>query len=296
LLTAALVNTLAFQPTSSCVVEAEMEEITMFLRRSVNGYIGGLVIAVISCATGCGTQGQPSQTNPSTSNDKSSFVTEKAVETGKQPPDFSLSPDEIAEAAKQPDAAGKFHGKNIEVKGEIAFFGWQGSDQPYIRLKEKSKKHSLTCMTKDARPWAGLTIGQQVTLHGKWPQFGVGLMECVIAEKGKEVPHDLRAEELVKEYATDKEMTQKKYVDIGFFIIDGEVLKKETVPNNVAILKGDGKVVVQCTFSGLTAQVKECMDSVKVGERVRVQAGWDFQLLKDEFVPVSSQIVLGKAK
>src|SRR5262249_41158228 len=78
-------------------------------------------------------------------------------------------------------------------------------------------------------PWASVSRGQKVKVHGKWHAPGSSefpaLADCTVVDKGTFTTPVFTAEDLVRAYAADMDAFSTKY-DNQDLIVTGEVDKR----------------------------------------------------------------------
>jgi hypothetical protein len=129
------------------------------------------------------------------------------------------------------------------------------------------------CGTADEEPWARVVPGQKVKLKGRMPQdaFLLAINDCVWVEVGPSEAIVINAEQLGKEYAADREATNKKY-DGKWLRLKGEIVSKEVNSAGAPryILKTANNVKVGLSFPASAREDFPILRSWRPGRQVEV--------------------------
>jgi hypothetical protein len=188
--------------------------------------------------------------------------------------DFVLSSKDLdGEYQKDGGAAdAKYKGKQIEVTGKLKQFRRLPSGSISVFLEGTTS--DVQCFTEDKEPWRKVLTGQTVTLRGAWPEkmFGLTLVDCRIITVTGDPPPTLTANELAKEYGSDKSGTDRKYRDDHRILLTGEIGAIEPRADKSArvFVKTDvSGVKVRCDFGESQSDQAE-LARLRVGQTIKI--------------------------
>lgn len=184
-----------------------------------------------------------------------------------------VEPEAFAAEVKKDEkaAAQKYKGKTIEMSGRVAGVARGFGGDVFISLpSETAGILGVSCFLKDKNVFGKVVKGQEVTVRGRYPEFQIGtqIAGCVVVQKGPNPALTYTAEQMAREWATDKAAAVKKWRDKPI-IVSGEVVdtKDHDVGTTSVFLRaGDGKRV-DC---GFTAFEKDLAGKYKKGEKATI--------------------------
>jgi hypothetical protein len=127
----------------------------------------------------------------------------------------------------------------------------------------------VRCMMVEAEPWAKVAKGSTVKIKGKASGADAeALYGCAFVEVGQNPAIVVKAEDLAREFAANKDEAAKKY-DGKPLIVDGEVVSSgpEERKFERVVLKGDGQTSLSCRFA-VTHEKKPPM--LTPGQRIKL--------------------------
>ncbi|QDV18346.1 tRNA_anti-like protein [Gimesia panareensis] len=183
------------------------------------------------------------------------------------PEKYSLTATEYFDAYQQDKEAArkKFEGQQIRLTGKVkklqrTFLGsplikLYGTDDPKLMQDQFSNEVSIHFPLKSVvSPWTHIGLDQEITVEGIGDDSPAALDDCHITEvKGAFKPDYLAAEELLKEFTTDPDATDKKW-EYRWLYLTGTIKSVDVNRNQVelgtkqkrtALLKTDDKFDLQ---------------------------------------------------
>jgi hypothetical protein len=188
----------------------------------------------------------------------------KPADIAEGQPDFVLTAEEFAkEWETSPKAAWeKYKGRIVELSG-VVHSVWYG----LITLDSGADhRETVSCFTVDKEPFASVSGGQTVKIKGTCvPQLGQCQFHgCVIMQTGPAVVLVVKSADLGKEFDTDAEVAEKKYVK-KYLIVSGPV-EETSEKDGWFDLAGAG-VRIRCGYAPIDAHR---FASAKKGQTVKV--------------------------
>jgi hypothetical protein len=205
-------------------------------------------------------------------------------DVGDAKPDFTLTAKEFGGEYKKDKKSfeTKYKGKVVELKGVVRKVGRDpfGSTEARLYLEEA---FDIVCSTADKNPWRRALPGQKIRLKGRVPKWKIAnrgvLFGCVISDVSGPPPPTLTADELGKQYGTDRAGTSGKY-NGKFIILTGETAKVEKggILSTAVVFKTMGKPQVSALFFGFAHKA----DALKSGDKIKVLGEYGRNTSPDE--------------
>lgn len=203
--------------------------------RCAFGVLGILTLLAVGCsgAKNDDKKAQDGKADAKKSEDKTSdggVVKDNGGGSGKDTkPDVTTTAKELAaDFKKDPNTMAQKYKGLIELSGTVQTIARVHSDGNYSIVLEGGEDSGVECYVKDEKPWKSALPGQKVKIRGKWAgyTFVERLHECKIVESTGMGPPTLKAAELSKAWASDKEGTDNKYKKKKL-ILEGEITTAE---------------------------------------------------------------------
>jgi hypothetical protein len=239
----------------------------------------GIGVAIIVLLAGCGkapdaAPAPAAGADKAVKSDKTAPVKappSKEEATAAAEPAFKLTSDAWhAEWKKDTAAARTKYGKKvIQLDGTVEVVMPDGHGKYGLVRLNAGDNITVLCNTLDREPWWKVSAGSKVTIKGTASADAKegDLLDCIIVKADKNPAPTVKATQISKELAGNKDEARDKYDD-NWVILEGELL--ETKPaNNQLVIKGEGPAKIVCTFSA-NAIDKERMDALKAGQTVKV--------------------------
>jgi hypothetical protein len=181
--------------------------------------------------------------------------------------DFTLTAQQFLDECKKDRTAAdkKYKGKIIELSGVVGDFATTPTKDAIVWLKVE-KAPGLMCNVRDKEPWTKVVPGQEVKVRGQYLSFGPGLANGIIVATGPNPLILIWAEDLAKQYATDRDALNAKFKD-KYLMVEGEVAGKKPYGKTDGVhvfLKGTKDVTV-CGLFG-----KDEAAGIQEGKKIKL--------------------------
>ncbi len=186
---------------------------------------------------------------------------------------------ECKEAGNQknvPALGQKFASRSLVITGVVNDAHEKDGKLDYLVLSGCAEGHSVLCLINQP-PGVQIQKGQRITVKGTCIAVGsrtVTLEKCIITESGSAptqpaAEQTVTAENLTREYKTNRDQTNQKYRDKSI-VVSGVVAKagQEVGSDKIILLNGcDDAISVSCFFDAVPTQLGQ----IKKGAPIKVR-------------------------
>jgi hypothetical protein len=188
-------------------------------------------------------------------------------------PDYVMDVDKWhAEFKKDKDAAEKkYNGKVIELAGVVKWLVHDyHEDSGPVWLRTPGGGVSIRADMKDKMPWLKVSPGSKVTVRGICAGVSEVLLSAEIVSAGPNPGIVISAQQLTKEFRTDRKAATSKYEEKSAYL-DGQLVQKRRIENRFElVLKGDQDWTFTCDFRNVGDNLSKIIDSAMPGQKVKV--------------------------